>query len=124
MFTFFKKNSRVADIRKVKSFIHGHKQEFASHKDQVPHDIFDVTNCFFDEVLDIYESMEILMRKHHFRGCLPMARLLLEISINLQYIYKQDTEERAKQFKLKSAASYDRYHKSKTPFLTNHYSLA
>jgi hypothetical protein len=106
MLSLFKKNSRAADIREIQSFIRAHKEEFEKREAEVPPDVFDVTCFFFDEILDIYASMEILMQKHHFRGCLPMARLLLENSINLQYIYKQDIEERAKQFKLKSASSY------------------
>lgn len=106
MISLFKKNSRAADIGEIRSFIRDHRNVFTKLEGKIPDDVFDVTCFFFDEILDIYESMEILMQKNHFRGCLPMARLLLENSINLQYIYKQDTEERAKQYKLKSASSY------------------
>lgn len=104
MFNFLKnKNSRHEDMKQVKSFIRGHRKEFIENKQKISQDIFDVTIFFFDEILDIYESMDILIQKGHFKGCLPMARLLLENSINLQYIYKQDSEKRAKDFKLASA---------------------
>lgn len=106
MFNLFKKNQRTEDLKQIKIFLRKHKEQLIKNKDKVPQDIFDVTNFFFDEVLDIYESMDILIRKDHFRGCLPMARLLLENSINLQYVYKQDTEQRAKNYKLASANSF------------------
>jgi hypothetical protein len=57
---------------------------------------------FLHDMVQLYESIGVLSDKNQFRGCLPLARSLLECSINFQYIYKEDTEQRAKNFKRKS----------------------
>jgi len=106
MFNFFKKNQHSEDLKQIKSFLRAHLNQLIDAKAKVPQDIFDVTKFFLEENLDFYESMDILIQKNHFRGCIPIARSIFENSINLQYIYKQDTEQRAKNFKLASMSAF------------------
>lgn len=106
MFNLFKKNNKEDDIEEIKKFLTMHLSQLIKAKDKIPEDVFDVTKFFIEENLDIYESMNILMSKNHFRGCIPLSRSILENSINLQYIYKEDTEQRAKNFKLASMDSF------------------
>jgi len=102
MLKFLERKSRYEDLKRVKVFLKAHLEQLTNSKEEIPQDVFDVTQFFFDEVLDIYESMRILIRKEHFYACIPMARVLLENAINIQYIYKTDSEQRAKNFKLAS----------------------
>ncbi len=111
MFNLFKKNTQHENLKQVKDFILEHSEEFSINKEKISQDVFDVTMFFFKEVLDLYESMDILIQKDHFRGFLPISRSLLENSINIQYIYDKDTENRAKNFKLASIDKFLKRHK-------------
>jgi hypothetical protein len=102
MFNF---KPRKKDFQNIKKFISLHLADLITHKNVIPLDVFDVTLFYLEEYLDIYESIDILMQNDHFRGCLPLARSLLENSINLQYVYNKDTEQRAKNFKLAAVNS-------------------
>jgi hypothetical protein len=102
MFGIFNKPSRKKDLKAVKGFLIDHFQQLHNAKDRIPQDVFDVSAFFITEAIQLFDSIDILTRKNHFRGCLPIARTIMEISINFQYIYKQDIEKRAKNFKLDS----------------------
>ncbi|MCB9818381.1 hypothetical protein H6787_02740 [Candidatus Nomurabacteria bacterium] len=102
MFGFFNKPSRKKDLKAVKDFLIAHFQQIYSAKDRIPPDVFDVSMFFITEAIQLFDSIDILSRKNHLRGCLPIARTIMEISINLQYIYRKDVEQRAKLFKLDS----------------------
>jgi len=106
MLNFFKKNPHTQDLEHIKIFLRSHLDQLTEAKDKISQNILDVTKFFIEENLDYYESMDILMRKNHFRGCIPMARSIFENSINLQYIYKENTEQRARNFKLASMDSF------------------
>ncbi|MFA6446123.1 MAG: DUF5677 domain-containing protein [Candidatus Paceibacterota bacterium] len=84
----------------IKSILIDHLNQLEGNKSLIPVDIFDVTKFSIDEFVSIFESMETLMRMKDFEGCLKLSRSILENSINLQYIYKEDTEKRAENFKL------------------------
>ena len=102
MFNFFKKPSRKKDLQVVRKFLVSHFKQFHDAKEIIPIDVFDVTLFLLTEAIQLFDSIDILSRKNHFSGCLPIARTIMEISINLQYIYKKDVEQRAKLFKLDS----------------------
>jgi hypothetical protein len=102
MFNFFKKNTRQKDFKEVRHFLMSHMKQIDGAKERIPQDIFDVTMFFLHDMIQLYDSIGVLSDKNQFRGCLPLARSLLESSINFQYIYKEDTERRAKDFKCKS----------------------
>lgn len=102
MFFFFMKNQRQKDLAEVKRFLGTHLEQLYGAQESIPPDVFNVTAFFITEAIQLYDSIDILDRKNHFRGCLPIARSLLEIAINFQYVYKQNTELRAKSFRLDS----------------------
>lgn len=102
MFSLFNKPSRKKDLNAVKVFLGTHLQQLHDAKDRVPQDVFDVSAFFITEAIQLFDSVDILTRKNRFRGCLPLARTIIEISINFQYIYKKNVQQRAKNFKLDS----------------------
>lgn len=99
MFRIFKKKTMFGPMVE---FLKDHINQFQEKQDSIPSDIFDVTMFSLEEILGVYESMDILMQKKDYSGCIKLARSILENSINIQYIYKSDSENRAKNFKLKS----------------------
>lgn len=99
MFNFFKKKTK---FYAVKLFLIDHLKQLEERKSSIPEDIFDVTKFSLENILDTFVSMDILIEKNDFEGCIKLSRSILENSINLQYIYKEDTEKRAKNFKLTS----------------------
>ena len=102
MFNPFKKSLRQKDFKEVRRFFVNHFKQLHDAKEGIPQDVFDVSSFFITEAVQLFDSIDILTSKNHFRGCLPIARTIMEISINFQYIYKQDVEKRAKNFKLDS----------------------
>ena len=99
MFNFLKKRTGFGAVQ---SILIDHLTQLEEKKDSIPDDVFDVTKFTLEEILSIFGSMDILMKKNDFDGCIKLSRSILENSINLQYIYKEDTEKRAKNFKLSS----------------------
>lgn len=99
MINLFKKKSKFTPI---KSILIDHLEQLNEKKNSIPEDIFDVTKFSLEEILGVFESMDILMKKGDYEGCIKLSRSILENSINLQYIYKEETESRAKNFKLAS----------------------
>lgn len=102
MFGLFNKPSRKKDFKEVREFLIAHFKMLHDAKNKIPQDVFDVSSFFITEAIQLFDSIDILTRKNHFRGCLPIARTIMEISINFQYIYKENVEQRAKAFKLDS----------------------
>jgi len=105
MFNFFKKKTKFAAIRSV---LIDHIKQFEQKKISIPEDVFDVTKFTLEEILGVFESMDTLMQKNDFEGCIKLSRSILENSINLQYIYKEDTEKRAKNFMLTSLKGWSK----------------
>lgn len=102
MFNLFKKNNRQDDIKEIKGFLNIHLSQLIKAKDKIPDDVFDVTKFSLEEILSTFKSMGFLMMKNDFEGCIKLSRTILESAINLRYIYKEDTEQRAKNFKTAS----------------------
>jgi hypothetical protein len=99
MFNFFKKNTEFGPI---KSILMDHLRQIDEKKSSIPEDIFDVTLFTIEEIVGVFDSMDTLIAKNDYAGCIKLARSILENSINLQYIYKKDIEKRSKNFKLAS----------------------
>lgn len=83
----------------IQLIIKDHKKQLEKKGNQIPKDVLDVTTFLLNEIYDVFHSMSILMRKKDFVGCSRLARTIFENSINIQYIYKKDTEKRAEDFK-------------------------
>lgn len=97
MLNLFKKKTAFGAIR---SLLEDHLRQLEEKKASIPVDVFDVTRFSIEEVLGTFESMDTLIEKGDFEGCLKLSRSILENAVNLEYIYKEDTEQRAKNFKL------------------------
>jgi hypothetical protein len=97
MFKFFKKKTV---FEPMKSILQDHLNQIHEKRKSIPEDVFDVTKFSIEEFIGIFESMDTLIMKNNFEGCIKLSRSILENSINLQYIYKEDTEKRATNFKL------------------------
>lgn len=99
MFNFLKKKTIFGPMRQM---LADHLEQISEKRESIPQDVFDVTMFTFEEIQGVFESMGTLMQKRDYAGCIKLSRSILENSINLQYIYKEDTEKRAKNFKLAS----------------------
>ncbi len=99
MFNLFKKKTNFVAIRSV---LTDHLKQLDEKKSSIPEDVFDITKFSLEEILSTFESMETLIRKNDFEGCIKLSRSILENSVNLKYIYMEETEKRAKNFKLTS----------------------
>jgi hypothetical protein len=97
MFNFLKKKT---EFTQIKSILTDHMKQFEGKKSSIPEDIFDVTKFSIQEFISIFESMDTLIKNNDFEGCIKLSRSILETSINLQYIYKENMEKRAENFKL------------------------
>ena len=97
MFNFFMKKTMFGPIRLM---LEDHLEQIQEKRESIHEDVFDVTKFSIEEFIGIFKSMDILIMKNDFEGCLKLSRSILENSVNLQYIYKEDTENRAKNFKL------------------------
>ncbi len=105
MFNFFKKKRNFVAMKLV---ITDHLRQLEEKRDSIPEDVFDITRFSFEELLSTFESMDTLIKKTDYEGCIKLSRSILENSVNLRYIYKEDTEKRAKNFKLKSVKELSR----------------
>lgn len=99
MFNFFKKKRNFVAMKLV---ITDHLKQLEEKRASIPEDVFDITKFSLEELLSTFESMDTLIKKRDYEGCIKLSRSILENSVNLRYIYKEDTEKRAKNFKLKS----------------------
>lgn len=100
MFNFLKK--KTTNFEEIRSLLIDHIKQINDKKNSIPEDVFDVTKFSIEEILSTFESMDTLMGKNDIGGCIKLSRTILENSINLRYIYKEDIENRAKNFKTAS----------------------
>lgn len=97
MFRFFKKKTIFGPMKLI---LQDHLEQIKEKQESIPKDVFDVTKFSIEEFIGIFESMDTLIMKEDFEGCIKLSRSILENSVNLKYIYKEDTEQRARNFKL------------------------
>jgi len=86
------------DIDSIHKVLERHLEELKKRKSEIPGDIFDVTVFLLEENMELYLSIITLYKQGRFRACLPIARIILENFVNLEYIYANDSERRAKNF--------------------------
>ncbi len=107
---FFKqykeKRNQIKDLKQVRDLLNSHQKELLHKKSELPVDVFDVTEFFFRQNAELFDSIATLHKGGHFQSCVILARTLIENSINLQYIYREDHEQRAKNFKLFTLKQY------------------
>lgn len=101
-------NGEIKDLREARKFLSQYLEDFLRVKDKVEPDLFEATRFLLQENIDMYASIIELHKKGHFLSCLILGRSILENSINLQYIYRADSEQRAKNFTLYGLMQYKR----------------
>ncbi|MBU1293123.1 hypothetical protein KJ819_03620 [Patescibacteria group bacterium] len=94
----FWESGEIKDLREIVVFLHRYLSNLSQLERKTTPELFAVTRFLVEENIDIYESIITLRKKGRFLPCLTLARSLLENSINLQYIYQKDTEQRARNF--------------------------
>ena len=96
----------TADLAAMNNELERHLAQLRNKKAEVQEDIFDVTAYLLEENIDLYQSIITLYKQEHFRSCLILVRNVLENFVNLQYIYANDAEKRAKNYRLYSMLRY------------------
>ena len=96
----------AGDLAAMNTELQRHLAELRKKKADVQEDIFDVTAFILEENIDLYQSIITLYKQNHFRSCLILIRNILENFVTLQYIYANDSEKRAKNFRLFSGIKY------------------
>jgi hypothetical protein len=102
----FLKSGEIKDLEDIRDFLQHWLRNFLLHEKDMSPVLFRVTNFIVRENIEIYNSIITLRKKGHFLSCLILARSILENSVNLQYIYREDTEQRAKNFDLFAMSGY------------------
>lgn len=100
-----KLREQLHDIQVAAKLVRDHANELNNRKD-IPLDVSEVIIFLLEETIDVYESIATLYKKGHMRSCVILSRSLFENAINLRYILKENTEQRAVNYKLFSLESY------------------
>ncbi len=103
---FIEKRNQLKDLRQASKLLRDHRQELVRRKSEFTEDVFDVTEFFLRQNSDLFDSIATLHKGDHFQSCVVLARSLIENAINLQYIYRDNHEQRAKNFKLFTLKRY------------------
>lgn len=101
-----KKKEQIKDLKAIQKLLRVHIVELERNQKNIPNDIFEVTHFLLQENFDTYNSVILLYKKNDYRSCLILARSIIENSVNLQYIYKENIEKRALNYKLYSLKVY------------------
>jgi hypothetical protein len=106
MLGLVKNRAQIKDLKEIINFIEAHLSELLTKEKSIPYDVFQVTVFLLKENIEIYQSISTLYAGDHFRSCLILARSILENSINLRFIYKTDSEQRALNYRAFSMKEY------------------
>lgn len=102
---WLKKREVIHDFKETVRLLKAQLAEVTRRQAEIPPDVFDVMRFVLEENIDFYKSIISLYKTGQFQSCLLIGRTIIENSINLQYILREDTERRAKNFILHSATS-------------------
>lgn len=94
----FWENGEIKDLKEIRKFLSLFRNHFLTNQSKISPELFAVSLFLLEESIDLYESIIILRTKGRFLPCLVLARSILENCINIQYIYREDTERRARNF--------------------------
>lgn len=90
------------DIKQIRFVVLSHLRELIKRRKEVDDNLFEITAFLLDEIGDSLASI-IKLREDHLKSSIMIARFILEDSVNLQYIYKADSEKRALNYRSFSA---------------------
>lgn len=92
----YRKTTR--NLRTVERLIKDHLKELEKHRSEIQPDIFDTTQFLLEEMVEAYGSIIQLLKAGRFQSSLTIGRTIVESTVNLRYIHKEDSERRAKAF--------------------------
>lgn len=101
-------SSEIKDLREARKFLTQYLEDFLKVREKSDPELFEATRFLLQENIDMYGAIIELHKKDHFLSCLIIGRSILENSINLQYIYRAESEQRAKNFTLYGLMQYKR----------------
>lgn len=90
----FEKDNDIENVKRIKEAVDFQLSELIRRKKEFDENLFQVTAFMLENISDAIASI-ITLHKNHFKSSLIIARNILEDSINLQYIYKSDSERKA-----------------------------
>jgi len=94
--------NEMKDVAVIRKMVMAHLNELVSRRKEINEDLFEVTAFLLDEIADALSAIATL-KKDHLKSSIMISRYILESSINLMYIYKQDPEKRALNYRAFSA---------------------
>lgn len=102
--TFKEKHITLHDFKEIIKIQRSHLKELIKRESDIQSDIFKATKFILEENVDLYKSIVLLYKRGYIQSCLLLARSIIENVINLQYIFQEDTEKRAKNYTFHSTA--------------------
>src|SRR3989338_776655 len=97
------KRRRIKEFDDIRRLIEAHLVESRNRRFEMSNHMFNAIEHALLVDLEHYNTIKILVTADQFYPCLPFARSIVENSINLLYILKEDSERRARAFALHSA---------------------
>jgi len=94
--------NEMNDIKQIRYVVLDHLRELIKRRKGIDDNLFEITAFLLDEIGDSLASI-IKLREDHLKSSIMIARFILEDSVNLQYIYKADSEKRALNYRAFSA---------------------
>lgn len=94
----FLANGEIKDLQEIVRFLKRYLANLDELQGKASPELLAVTGFLIAETIDLYDAVIILRKKGRFLPCLMLARSMVENSINLQYIYQKNTEQRARNF--------------------------
>ena len=89
---------QIEELAEIKGLLQRHFVELKKRADLNPNSLLDASIFLLEESIDLYGSLTSLYKDNYLRSCVIIARSILEASISLQYIYKNDADKRASNF--------------------------
>ena len=86
--------NEMKDVAVIRKMVMAHLNELVSRRKEINEDLFEVTAFLLDEIADALSAI-VTLKKDHLKSSIMISRYILENCINLLYIYKEDSEKRA-----------------------------
>lgn len=92
----------MKDVSVIRKMVMAHLNELVSRRNEIDEDLFEVTAFLLDEIGDALSAI-VTLKEYHLKSSIMISRYILENCINLMYIYKENSEKRALNYRAFSA---------------------
>lgn len=96
--------NEMDDIKQIRFVVLSHLRELIKRRKEIDDNLFEITAFLLDEISDSLAAI-ITLRENHLKNSVMIGRYILEACVNLHYIYKNDSEKRALNYRAFSAKS-------------------